>query len=204
VNSAMADDKHDATTLDFYAREADAYTTRGEKALHEKLQQFLSQLPPEAKILELGCGAGQDSEVMIAEGFDVHPTDGTAEIAQAAALRLGIPVGTLLFDDIDASQAYHGIWANACLLHVPRAALGGIVGRIHTALKDGGVFYASFKAGEQEGRDQFDRYFNYPSESWLRDVYAQYHWASLSVVTASGSGYDKKPTQWLQVTAVKP
>lgn len=200
----MADGRHDRTTLDFYAREADAYTTRGEKALHEKLQQFLSQLPSGAKILELGCGAGQDSEVMIAEGFDVHPTDGTAEIARAAASRLGIPVGTLLFDDIDASHAYDGIWANACLLHVPRAELGGIIGRIHTALKDGGVFYASFKAGEKEGRDQFDRYFNYPSESWLRDVYAQYPWASLSVVTANGSGYDKKPTQWLQVTAVKP
>lgn len=199
----MADGKHDITTLDFYAREADAYTSRGEKPLHVQLKQFLSQLQPGASILELGCGAGQDSEVMIAQGFDVHPTDGTPEIAKAAALRLGIPVRTLLFDDIDAKQTYHGIWANACLLHVPRAALGGIIGRVHAALKDGGVFYASFKAGEKEGRDQFDRYFNYPSEAWLREVYDQYPWASVSVVTANGSGYDRQPTKWLQVTAVK-
>jgi len=71
-------------------------------------------------------------------------------------------------------------------------------------LKDGGIFYASFKAGEKEGRDQFDRYFNYPSEAWLREVYDQCPWASLSVVTENGSGYDRQPTQWLQVTAVKP
>lgn len=199
----LADKNHDTTTLEFYAREADAYTTRGEQALHTQLGTFLSRLKPGATILELGCGAGQDSEVMLAKGFDVHPTDGTPEIAEAAAKRLGIPVATLLFEDIDTRQAYDGIWANACLLHVPRAALGDILGRIHTALKDGGVFYASFKAGKEEGRDRFDRYFNYPSEAWLRSVYAQYPWSSVSIESAQGGGYDKKPTEWLRVTAIR-
>lgn len=199
----MENRKHDNTTLGFYAQEAEVYATRRDATLHTWLAEFLRHLQPGASILELGCGGGQDSEIMIAEGFDVHPTDGTAEIAKAAEKRLGIPVRTLLFEDIDAESAFDGIWANACLLHVPRASLGDIIGRIHTALKDGGIFYASFKAGQAEGRDQFDRYYNYPSKTWLNEVYAHYSWSDIAITTEQGGGYDKKPTEWLHVIATK-
>ncbi|MNE94035.1 hypothetical protein D3C80_1919540 [compost metagenome] len=86
---------------------------------------------------------------------------------------------------------------------MPRASLGDIIGRIHTALKDGGIFYASFKAGQAEGRDQFDRYYNYPAKTWLNDIYAHYSWSDIAITTEQGGGYDKKPTEWLHVIATK-
>jgi cyclopropane fatty-acyl-phospholipid synthase-like methyltransferase len=193
----------DNTTLAFYAEQAQAYTSRGQDAAAHVLDIFLERLPPGASVLELGCGAGQDSEFMIARGFDVTPTDGTAEIAQAAERRLGRPVGVLLFGDIDVRERFDGVWANACLLHVPRAELPGIIARIRAALKPGGVFYASFKAGEAEGRDTFDRYYNYPSAEWLRQAYDPELWQEIEITQAIGSGYDKKPTDWLHVTARK-
>jgi SAM-dependent methyltransferase len=154
--------------------------------------------------LELGCGAGQDSEYMIGRGFDVRPTDGTPEIALAAAARLGRAVDVLLFEEIEARDAYDGVWANACLLHVPRRDLPAIIGRIHRALKPRGVFHASFKAGQAEGRDQFGRYYNYPSVDWLRESYQPGPWRSVDIQMRSGSGYDHKPTDWLHVLAHKP
>jgi SAM-dependent methyltransferase len=193
----------DSETLQFYADEAAAYTSRGQAASTQQLELFLATLPAGAAILELGCGGGQDSEFMIARGFDVTPTDGTPEMAQAAQNRLGRPVATLLFGDIADISAYDGIWANACLLHVPRADLSGIVGRIHRALKPGGVFYASFKAGENEGRDRFDRYYNYPSAAWLQELYTAFGWQHINISAEHGSGYDQQPTDWLHVTAVK-
>ena len=141
---------------------------------------------------------------MMARGFIVRPTDGTPEIAQAAAERLGIPVPTLLFDELDEHGTCEGIWANACLLHVPRGELPAILERIHTALKPGGVFHVSFKSGTAEGRDQFDRYYNYPSEDWLRVLYGALDWADLAIESGIGGGYDNKPTDWLYVTAVRP
>ena len=194
----------DDDTIGFYTDNATAYTTRGQAADRPHLKTFLSQLEKGATILELGCGGGQDSEYMLAAGFDVHPTDGTPDIAKAAEARLGIPVRTLLFEDIDEVGRYHGIWANACLLHVPRATLPSIIGRIHAALKDEGVFYASYKAGTAEGRDELDRFYNYPSPNWLLDVYQQLSWDQITIDEAKGSGYDNKPTDWLHVTAVKP
>lgn len=193
----------DATTISFYAREAVNYTSRDQKPEIEHLNDFLSRLPEGASILELGCGAGQDSQYMLDRGFDVTPTDGTPEIAEEAARLLQRPVPVLLFEDIAAQQFYDGIWANACLLHVPRPALPSIIGKIHAALKPSGVFYASFKAGNGEGRDKFDRLYNYPSAQWLREIYEHYNWQQIIIKNMTGSGYDKVPTEWLHVTAFK-
>lgn len=193
----------DDRTISFYTQEALDYAARGEYPVSKHMEAFLSLLPAGAVILELGCGAGRDSEFMIARGFDVRPTDGTPEMAEAAERRLGIPVATLLFADLDEKHTCDGIWANACLLHVPRENLPGILSRIHAALKKGGAFHASFKAGETEGRDQFDRYYNYPSERLLRDWYAASGWTDIKITTEMGGGYDGKPTEWLHVIASK-
>jgi SAM-dependent methyltransferase len=193
----------DDTTLGFYAGEAEAYAARGQDAIFDRLDAFIKALPVGGTILELGCGAGQDSAYLLAQGFDVRPTDGTPELARAAEKRLRRPVAVLLFGDLDEQEKYDGIWANACLLHVPRADLPAIITRIHRALKAGGIFYASYKAGHAEGRDKFNRYFNYPSADWLRQAYQPDVWTSIDVAEETGSGYDQKPTQWLHVTARK-
>ena len=94
-------------------------------------------------------------------------------MAEIASRHLGRPVRTLLFHDLDAVAAYDGVWANACLLHVPRDQLASVLALIHRALKPGGTFYASYKTGDGDGRDTLNRYYNYPTEDWLRATYAQ-------------------------------
>ncbi|KAF0232248.1 MAG: hypothetical protein FD175_70 [Beijerinckiaceae bacterium] len=195
----------DNRTIAFYSDEAEAYTSRDFEVQSKRLNAFMHRLPAGGSVLELGCGAGQDSRVMLDHGFDVTPTDGTSEIAAAATKYLGQPVSVLLFDDLKEVGMFDGVWANACLLHVPRGHLAGIITRIFTALKPGGVFYASYKAGEAEGRDRFERYFNYPSTGWLHETYfAAAPWAELDIEEDEGGGYDQVPTRWLHATATKP
>ncbi len=142
----------DEQTLQFYGNNAQAYAER-EVTKHTRLIRFLALLAPGATVLELGCGDGADSAEMLARGFDAHPTDGSPEMACEASRRLGRPVETLLFHDLDKVEAYDGVWANACLLHVPRPELAQVLALIWRALKPGGYFYASFKTGAAEGRD---------------------------------------------------
>lgn len=193
----------DPTSL-FYSDNAASYAAALSDASLKRLDTFLAALPAAASILELGCGSGRDSAVMIARGFDVLPTDGIPEMASEASSRLSIPVPVLRFEEIDMVSAFDGVWANACLLHVPRSELGGILQKIRTALRPGGVFHASFKAGEAEGHDALGRFFNYPSRDWLHLQYEAMHWESITIEEQSGSAYDCKPTEWLYVTAVKP
>jgi SAM-dependent methyltransferase len=193
----------DADTLGFYAAEAEIYAGRTRELGEARLRRFAELLPAGGQVLELGCGGGQDSEALLGLGLDVTPTDGSPELAAEAQKRLGRPVSVLLFEDLVAEAAFDGVWANACLLHVPRPALTGILARVHRALRPGGAFYASFKAGEADGRDRFGRYYNYPDADWLRTAYGAERWSSLDIDEDLGGGYDQEPTRWLHVTAIK-
>ena len=194
----------DEATLRFYRANAPAYAEREITSRQIRLGRFLALLSPGAAILELGCGAGFDTAEMLARGFDVSPTDGSPEMAEEASRRLGRPVGTLLFHDLDAVEAYDGVWANACLLHVPRSELKHILKLIWRALKAGGTFYASFKTGDAEGRDTLNRYYNYPSADWLRENYAiAGGWSSLEIDTGEVKGFDDEWAAMLFVVARK-
>lgn len=193
----------DRQTLQFYGNNAQAYAMR-EVTKHTRLIRFLALLPPGAAVLELGCGAGADSAEMLARGFDVRPTDGSLEMTHVASRRLGRPVETLLFHDLNEVEAYDGVWANACLLHVPRSELAHVLALIWRALKPGGHFYASFKTGAAEGRDSLDRYYNYPTPDWLRATYSEAgFWSSLAIETGEVRGFDDKSAEMLFVVARK-
>ncbi len=194
---------HDADTLAFYDREAAAYAAR-QRGAPVRLQAFLEQLRPRARILELGCGAGQDAELMTAAGFEVTPTDGSAGLAAEAEARLGRPVRVMRFEELDETAAYDGVWANACLLHVPEDGLAAVLARIHRALKPGGRFHTGFKAGDGGGRDSLGRYYNFPDEARLRAAYAAAgDWAALTITPGKGGGFDGVMRDWLFVDAVR-
>ncbi|ABD88370.1 class I SAM-dependent methyltransferase [Rhodopseudomonas palustris] len=196
-------DAADHDTLKFYRANAETYAQRQPRGT-EQMTGFLAALPPGGSILELGCGAGYQAAQMLAAGFDVHPTDGSAEMAAQAQQRLGREVRTMLFHELDADAAYDGVWAYACLLHVPRDELASVLSRVWRALKPGGWFYASFKSGEGEGRDKLARYYNYPSEEWLRARYAEAGgWASIDVARDQGKGFDGELASFLHVMVQK-
>jgi SAM-dependent methyltransferase len=193
----------DDETLQFYRQNAQAYAEWA-KGPSARLSGFLALLPPAGSILELGCGAGNHSAKMLAAGFAVRATDGSPEMAAIAARRLGHPVETMLFHELDEFEAHDGVWASACLLHVPRDELAGILRRIRCALKPSGAFYASFKIGERGGRDNLGRYYNYPSPQWLQATYAAAgEWITLASDTSVIQSFDKTPATMLHLMVRK-
>jgi SAM-dependent methyltransferase len=193
----------DEETLQFYRSNAQSYADWA-KAPSARLRGFLKLLPSGGSILELGCGAGNHSAVMLEAGFQVRATDGSPEMADIAARRLGHPVEAMLFNELNEQEAYDGVWASACLLHVPRDDLAGILRKIHRALKPAGVFYASFKVGEGDGRDNLGRYYNYPSSEWLEATYAAAgEWNSLTSDTSVIQSFDQTPANMLHLVVRK-
>ncbi len=193
----------DHDTLQFYRENAGAYAGWA-KAPSMRLAGFLALLPPAAAILELGCGAGNHSAVMLADGFRLRATDGSPEMAAAASRRLNHPVEVLLFDQLEEVGVYDGVWASACLLHVPRGELAGILARIHRALKPDGVFYASYKMGEADARDSLGRYYNYPSPEWLDATYdASGKWQQIKSDTSVIKSFDGEPATMLHIVVRK-
>jgi SAM-dependent methyltransferase len=195
----------DAATLDFYAAEAPVYAASGRGGASRHLHAFLERLAPGARVLELGCGGGRDSEAILARGFQLDATDGVPEIARKAEARIGRPVRVMRFDELDAADEYDGVWAHASLLHVPRPALPDILSLVFRALKDGGVHFANFKGGGREGRDTLGRYFNYLTADEVGALYRRSAaWDILSLTEYLGGGYDGVQGPWVGITARKP
>lgn len=194
----LADDK----TLEFYKTNAAAYVEAPSDRPRPRLLAFIAALPPGARVLELGAGSGRDAAEMLRHGIDIDPTDASPELAAEAETRIGRKVRILHFSELDARDAYNGVWACASLLHAPAAELADDLARIYRALKPGGIFVASFKAGNGEGRDGLGRYYNYPDRTTLQAHYrGAADWQALSIEAVMGSGYDNLPTEWLWATA---
>ncbi len=142
--------------------------------------------------------------IMLDRGFAVDATDGVAEIAAIATKRLGQPIRTMRFDELEADQAYDAVVAVASLLHVPRAALPDILHRVWRAIKPGGWHLASYKAGGTEGRDRFGRYFNYLSRQQAEDAYRNAaNWSFIEIEDYVSGGYEGGQGPWIKVVARK-
>lgn len=206
IGLAMKNFEHtDEQTLNFYRDEAPVYAASGKGGVNRFLHTFVDLLDDGARILDLGCGGGRDSEEMLRLGFDVESWDASPAVAQQAETRIKRPVIVARFEDLDAVSAFDAIWASASLLHVPVASLPEILVRIHTALKPNGMHFASYKSGGSEGRDTVGRYFNFVSRKQMLFAYAQSgDWKIHSVQEYVGGGFDHgKQGPWVSLIASK-
>jgi SAM-dependent methyltransferase len=174
------------------------------QAHSSQLDLFLSRLPPGGRVLELGCGGGQDAARIKARGFVVDATDATPAMVAKANQRWNVGARVMAFGELAAEAEYDGIWAHASLLHAPRAGLPDILARIHRALVPGGWHFASYKLGEAEGRDALGRFYNFPSEEWLTRQYeALPGWQIAEIRKYTGSGFDNIDRDWIDLTMRK-
>ena len=194
----------DPRTLAFYQETADHYVDDHPSDVARHIPAFLDRLPPAGAILELGCGGGADAAYMAERGFAVDATDGAAAMAAKAEQRLKHPVRIMRFHELDAVERYDAVVATASLLHVPKHDLPDVLARIWRALKSGGRHVATYKTGNVEGRDNHQRYFNYPSVEELEACYQQAGlWSGLEIATSMESGFFSGPGRWLTIQVQK-
>lgn len=195
-------ERHDDATLAFYDREAAAYAARREAEGSRELEGFIAGLGPGASVLDLGCGGGQDAQVMAGAGLRVTAIDGSPGLAAEASRRLGRRVRVMKFEELTDERRYDAVWANASLLHVPIDGLHDVLGRVWRSLRPDGFLFASFKAGDGPGRDALGRYHNFPSAELLEFLFRRAAtWSELSIEQRTGGGYDGVERSWLLVRA---
>ena len=94
-------------------------------------------------------------------------------MVQLSSELLGQDVQLGTFQALEYKDAFDGVWACASLLHVPRAETHDVLARLVQALRVGGLLYASFKYGDQEGLEGerfFNRYNQHQLSSTIADI----------------------------------
>lgn len=160
-----------AAPVDYYELHADEYarSTVG-LDMTSVYDRFFMEIPPGAHIADAGCGSGRDTRVFLQRGYRVTAFDGSPEMARVASIYSGQKCGALRFQDIQFEQEFDAIWACASLLHVPKREMGDVLGRLFTALKPGGIIYASFIEGEGERIGTDGRLYNSYSAQSFTDL----------------------------------
>ncbi len=191
-------------TLDYYNQAPETFAAGTRTAdMSDTRSRFSVHLPPRGIVLDFGCGSGRDTKAFLDAGFRVDAADGSAELCALASAYTGIRVRQMLFNELDAVDRYDGIWACASILHLPRTELADVLGRVETALKFGGVLYASFKYGTFEGMRN-GRYFSDFTEETLKAFWEEA--TSLKIFDlwiTEDVRPDRKEEKWINLLARK-
>lgn len=159
-------------TLDYYNELAQDFTDSTVNVdFSEIQQQFTSMLKPGAHILDFGCGSGRDSKAFIQKGYRITAVDGSKELCEIAGRNIGQPVIHSLFQDYQPEEKFDGIWACASLLHLEKNVLERVIRTLAGAIRNGGVFYMSFKYGTHAGLRN-GRFFTDLTEETLAELMA--------------------------------
>ena len=174
------------TTLSWYRDNAIQYAeeTRNSLVL-DALWEFLSRIKEGGTILDYGSGSGRDSAYFINKGFSVDSLDGSAEMKAQAERLFGIKVKLASFLSLEEKDKYDGIWAQASILHLEEHDLRVALTLIERALKRDGVFYSSFRKGEEDGYENGRWYTNMTERRFLSflpaSLYVEKIWESQDV-----------------------
>lgn len=147
-------EQHEAITVAEYQATADTFKSG---TWHHDVSQnrdaLVAALPRNpGKILDLGCGPGRDLAYFKQQGHTVVGLDATPTFVEMAQQATGCPVLQQSFLNLDLpGETFDGIFANASLIHVPKAEMVRVLKDLHTALVPNGAIVMSMVRGDREG-----------------------------------------------------
>lgn len=143
------------------------------------LSELDHRLDDNAKVLELGCGAGVPSTRALAERHDVLGVDLSQQ--QIDLARANVPAARFEKADMTALDFPEGefdaIAAFYSILHVPRAEQPALIADIARWLKPGGLFLASLGIGTPDVTENWlgvEMFFGSNTPARNRELLAQH------------------------------
>jgi ubiquinone/menaquinone biosynthesis C-methylase UbiE len=181
------------TTKESYQATAKEYTDNvASLAPQESIKKFMTLLPPNAKIIDIGCASGRDAKIFNHLGVDVLGIDFCSNLIDMA--KVHAPSVDFQLMDIEnlnfPAASFEGAWAACALGHISKLALPDVLKKIHAILKEKGYFYLTLKKGVGETIEKDVRYngniqkfWSYYEEEELKDILQTAHFKILEFDT---------------------
>ena len=177
------------------------YYQKNYQAYHEKTfsidpSSFLSplakRLPPEAFVLDVGCGSGRDLLWMKKRGFEVIGFEQSPGLAELARDNAGCEVIEGDFETYDFSSILvDAVMLVGALVHVPHEGFSNVFENITSAISDDGSVLITLKEGSGNSTAPDGRTFYLWEDPKLRELFDSLGFKLcdfLSSVSKTGSG----------------
>lgn len=116
------------------------------------IDEFLTLLPKNAKILDAGCGVGTDAGYMASQGFKVIGVDLSEEMLELAKQKF--PQIDFRKQDIRKlnfpPNSFAGILAAYSLIHISKKDILALLKKLCQILKKDGAIYIALQEGKSE------------------------------------------------------
>ncbi|MBE6045469.1 MAG: class I SAM-dependent methyltransferase [Clostridiales bacterium] len=156
-------------TINYYNKHAGEYYKNTIGADFDHLQRkFVSFLPENARIIDVGCGSGRDVKAFCDMGYRAIGLDASEELANEAKKKLGIEVIVGDMTTWKAQEPFDGVWCCASLLHLHEDEANAFFQNLQCNLKPDGILFISVKEGIKTGYDEKGRYMRNYTEQDLR------------------------------------
>lgn len=211
-----------ARTTDAYERQAGAFIRRwgGRTGCPALLRELLEFAGPRAALLDLGCGAGQDTRLLFSRRHRaVGPVSGHiighvvghiigldrawALLAHARRRSRRVP---LVQGDMRRLPfkpgSFDTVWAAACLIHLPRSEAARLLRALRACVPVGGLLAATVAHGRRAGflgRGWIPgRYFARWRKAQFERAVRRAGWTIVSLATVTGR---ERKGRWLNLIA---
>jgi len=138
---------------------AEEYDASRSKFDHSKeLNGFVALLPRNARVLDVGCGAGVPvAEFLVESGFRVVGIDFSDNMLKLA--RKNVPRAVFMKKDMNEldfpANSFDGLTAFYSIIHVPREKHSQLFDSFHRILKLGGIMLICMGPDEWEATDEY-------------------------------------------------
>ena len=196
-----------APTIKVYEEGAQTFLNRwtARRKRSSALQkEWVAGLPRGASVLDLGCGGGQDAQVLRRKGYRVVGMDLTAAFLRVA--REAVPSLPLVRADMRELPfrvaSFDGIWAAASLIHLPKADATRVLKALRVLAKPGATLAATLTYGTKSGLLAKGwmpgRYFARWKKDELAGALRRAGWQVLSLRVVSNQ---ERKGRWINVIA---
>ena len=194
-------------TLRVYEDDAESFLTQWGRKRYTRpalLLQWTALLPQPARLLDLGCGAGQDARYLMTLGHRVIGLDRTMPLLRFAKRRSeSLP---LVQADLRAlpirAGTLDGVWAAASLMHLPKPMARQVLVQLRDSVQPQGLLAATVTHGWRSRIKQKGwmpgRYF----ARWKKDELARaLHRAGWDVLFLCVVSNQERKGRWINVIA---